>query len=150
MYTLLIMCSCSVACCKIHKESCSSGSESLSSTVVTANGTGTVTAAETEVAQSSNSNTSLSPSTNSLQSKLKSSTRLQDFLTSNPYLLTQLPVLLARIDRQSQEQNPVATPSEMAKELERKERINCVLGEAVDTDPIVAELYKILQEEDLI
>ena len=136
------MCSCSVACCKIHKESCSSRNDSTNGTVVT----GTGTASETEVAQSSNSN-----SNSCLQYKLKSSTRLQDFLTSNPYLLTQLPVLLARIDRQSQEQNIVsANTSELAKELERKERINCVLGEAVDTDPIVAELYKILQEEDLI
>ena len=139
---MLIICSCSVSCCKIHKESCSNRNDSTSSTVVT--GTGAATETETDVAQSSNSNSCL-------QSKLKSSTRLQDFLTSNPYLLTQLPVLLARIDRQSQEQNLVsANTSELAKELERKERINCVLGEAVDTDPIVAELYKILQEEDLI
>lgn len=114
-----------MACCKTHKEAC-----------VTA-----IVTEETE--ETKDIPITLNPT------KLNSSTRLQEFLTLNPYLHTQLPVLLSRIDRQDPSSSSQAN-SDLARELERKERIGRVLREAVETDPIVGELYKILQEEDLI
>lgn len=115
-----------MACCKTHKEACSTSNNSAE--------VETGKDIPVPVIQSCN--------------KLKSSTRLQEFLALNPYLQTQLPVLLARIERA--EPSTTQVGSELARELEKKERIGNVLGEAVDTDPIVGELYKILQEEDLI
>lgn len=127
-----------MACCKVHKETCSSllTSETKLTTAVDDN---TVITEDSSVS-SSNYLT--------LQSKLNSSVRLQTFLSTNPYLKTQLPVLITRIDRQ-ETLSPSAS-SELAKDLEKKERIGAVLKEAVELDPIVAELFNILQEENLI
>lgn len=119
--------SCSVACCKAHKEACSTS----------------VIVDDTETEETLRIPPVHTPD------KLSSSTRLQEFLALNPYLQAQLPVLLARIDR-AEPAFTLQAGSELARELERKERVGSVLREAVDTDPIVGELYRILQEENLI
>ena len=128
-----------MACCKAHKETCSTSCSSSASTV-------------NDDEDSSVSSGAVSSSKGDLQSKLNSSTRLQEFLAANPYLQTQLPVLLARVDRQEPAggSSSSRSMSELARDLERKERVGRVLREAVDMDPIVAELYEILQEEALI
>lgn len=96
------------------------------------------------------------PAVITLPQKIAASIALNSFLTTHPYLLTQLPVLLARIDRtdtsSTSSSHLPANPatSQLTRDLERRERIRVVLGEAIDTDPQVAELFKILQDENLI
>lgn len=128
-YINILLCSCSVACCKIHKETCS-----------------TSMAEEKEQVIFKVTNPVIAPS--SLNDKISSSTRLQSFLSSSPYLSSHLPVLLARIDRHDAS-SPTAE-SQLARDLDKKERIAEVLKEAIETDPKVAELYQILLEENII
>lgn len=128
-----------MACCKVHKKTCS-----------TSEGTGTVESqSATESVSQSQSQTLSQPS---VPLCVSSSTRLQSFLKSNPYLYDQLPVLLAWIDRQDPSAPITSTPASslLAKDLEKRERIAEVLKEAIETDPKVAELYKILDEESLL
>ena len=82
-----------------------------------------------------------------LSIKLKSSLKLKNFLKSHPYLSEQLPVLLARINRT--QSNNLST-SQLARDLENKQRILDLLKEAIETDPKISELYSILRDEDLI
>jgi len=84
----------------------------------------------------------------SLNDKLSSSLRLQSFLTSSPYLSSHLPVLLARIERH--DTVTANSSSQLARDLDKKEKIVEVLKEAIETDPKVAELYQILLEENII
>lgn len=130
---IILFCSCSVVCCKVHKETCSVSSvtDEKYDNVVEAINPVPVT---------------LAPS--SLNDKLSYSTRLQSFLASSPYLSTHLPVLLARIDRH--DTSSPTTESQLARDLDKKERIAEVLKEAIETDPKVAELYQILLEEKII
>lgn len=85
---------------------------------------------------------------NSLNDKISSSLRLQSFLTSSPYLSSHLPVLLARIERH--DALSANLTSQLARDLDKKERIFEVLKEAIEIDPKVAELYQILLEENII
>lgn len=130
-----------MACCKVHKKTCS-----------TSEGTGTVESQSATESVSQSQSQSQTLSQPSVPLCVSSSTRLQSFLKSNPYLYDQLPVLLARIDRQDPSAPITSTPASslLAKDLEKRERIAEVLKEAIETDPKVAELYKILDEESLL
>jgi hypothetical protein len=129
-----------VACCKVHKETCTIAIAQVMSGNF-----------KDEVDDKAASVVSIS-----LADKISSSQRLQSFLSSSSsssssssYLLSHLPVLLARIDRH----DPLSTSdssSQLAKDLDRKERIVEVLKEAIETDPKVAELYQILLEENIL
>ena len=124
-----------MACCKIHKETCQA--------------TTTSTVSADNLSTDSLLTPAASSSSASLNDKLKASSRLSTFLSTNPYLFEQLPVLLARIDRRA----PTSSDNhsnELARELERKQRIVEVLKETLEVDPKIAELFTILQDENLI
>lgn len=126
-----------MACCKIHKETC----QATTTSTVSADNLSTDSLLTPAAASSSSSA--------SLNDKLKASSRLSTFLSTNPYLFEQLPVLLARIDRRA----PTSSDNhsnELARELERKQRIVEVLKETLEVDPKIAELFTILQDENLI
>ena len=136
-----------MVCCKVHKETrCIS---SVTETINDQTSTSITTTATTTAAATDTSATTATTST-ATTSTIKSSKRLQDFLETNPYLYTQLPVLLARIDRNDPAAATVKPSGMLAKDLEKRERISEVLKEAIETDPKVAELFKILQDENLI
>jgi hypothetical protein len=138
--------SCSVACCKIHKETCQVPCSSEDQ--VSSSDTSTVS-----------SEVSSAPLPSSLSDKIKASTRLSTFLSANPYLFEQLPVLLARIDHRFANEtasnnggnnNKNKQGNELARELERKQIIVDVLKETISVDPKISELFTILQDENLI
>lgn len=140
--------SCSVACCKIHKESCQV--PCCSENQVSSSDTCTVS-----------SEVSSTPLPSSLSDKIKASTRLSTFLSANPYLFEQLPVLLARIDHRfanetasnnggNNNNSNNKQGNELARELERKQIIVDVLKETISVDPKISELFTILQDENLI
>jgi hypothetical protein len=130
-----------VACCKVHKETCTIAIAQVMSGNF-----------KDEVDDKAASVVSIS-----LADKISSSQRLQSFLSSSSsssssssYLLSHLPVLLARIDRHDPLSTSDSSSSQLAKDLDRKERIVEVLKEAIETDPKVAELYQILLEENIL
>lgn len=138
--------SCSVACCKIHKETCQ----------VPCSSEDQVSSSDTCTVSSEVSST---PLPSSLSDKIKASTRLSTFLSANPYLFEQLPVLLARIDHRFANEtasnnggnnNKNKQGNELARELERKQIIVDVLKETISVDPKISELFTILQDENLI
>jgi hypothetical protein len=135
-----------VVCCKVHKETCTIAIAQVMSGNF-----------KDEVDDKAASVVSIS-----LADKISSSQRLQSFLSSSSsssssssfssssYLLSHLPVLLARIDRHDPLSTSDSSSSQLAKDLDRKERIVEVLKEAIETDPKVAELYQILLEENIL
>lgn len=128
-----------MACCKVHKETCTIAIAQVMSGNF-----------KDEVDDKAASVVSIS-----LADKISSSQRLQSFLSSSSsssssYLLSHLPVLLARIDRHDPLSTSDSSSSQLAKDLDRKERIVEVLKEAIETDPKVAELYQILLEENIL
>mgnify|MGYP001809624967 CR=1 FL=1 len=136
-----------MACCKIHKETCSFTNHTYEKVSELKTDSGST------ASPSLNSNDKLQPSDNfqpSLEDKLSSSERLKSFLASSPYLVNHLPVLLARINRHDTFSSSFSSEAQLAKELNKKERIVEVLKEAIETDPKVAELYQILIEENIL
>lgn len=141
-----------MACCKVHKEtecnvkaidntstSDSSFNDSTTNTTATI---ATSTLTTTTITNNNNTN----DITENFADRLKSNSVIKSFLDSHPYLQIQLPVLLARIARPSVDSGT----SELAKDLERRERVGRVLKEAIETDPQVAELFELLQKEKFI
>ena len=147
-----------MACCRIHKETCGTEVKDKDTTIDTTIDIAVDTTAENKVestieindiSSSASDDQPIIKLNSTMNEKLSASTRLKSFLASSPYLHHHLPVLLARIDRR--ESSQLSSPSsQLARELEKKERVAEVLKEAIDTDPKVAELYEILKEEDII
>lgn len=83
----------------------------------------------------------------SLTARLESSARLQEFLSTHPYLNSHLPVLLKRLQLP---QSTTTATSALAREQEREARIVGVLKETLEVDEEVKELYELLLGEGLL